>query len=87
VAVGLPEGPVDGPVDGVGEDVGVADGPGVTSGALGPTDGAAVGGTVGTGPRPPDDEQAAVNRSKPTRATTGATGRDRCERIIGGSPS
>jgi hypothetical protein len=57
-ALGDPAGPDDGLADPVGD--GLSDGAGVTSGGPASTDGAAVGGTVGTAPRLPDVEHAAA---------------------------
>jgi hypothetical protein len=55
-----------------GEPEGVADGDGgidgVASDGPGSTDGASVGGTLGTGPRPPDDVHADATMSSPARA-------------------
>jgi hypothetical protein len=53
-----PAGPVDDPADPVGD--GLTDGAGVTSGGPASTDGAAVGGTVGTAPRLPELAHAAL---------------------------
>jgi hypothetical protein len=61
------DGPVDGSVDGEGE----VDGAGVSSGGPGSMDGAVVGGTVGTWPRPPDGVQAAAT----SRAASASAGR------------
>ena len=52
------DGLADGAADPVGD--GFTDGAGVSSGGPGSIDGAAVGGTVGTAPRLPDVEQAAL---------------------------
>jgi len=60
------EGPVDGSPESVGD--GVADGAAVSSGGPASIDGDDVGGVVGTWPRPPDDEHAAVARITVTRA-------------------
>jgi len=61
---------VDGDEDGDPEGDGVGDGgiDGVSSEGPGWTDGAVVGGTVGTGPRPPDDVHAAAMRRRPASA-------------------
>jgi hypothetical protein len=67
------DGLVDGPVDGVGD--GLIDGAGVSSGGPESIDGAGVGGMVGTVPRLPDVEHAALASTRPTKARTGRTDR------------
>jgi hypothetical protein len=64
-------GDADGTPDGEGE----LDGAGVSSGGPESTDGAVVGGIVGTWPSPPDDVHAAVATSKPDSTRAGS--RDR----------
>jgi len=75
--LGEPEAPedglVDGPADGVGD--GLVDGAGVSSGGPESIDGAGVGGMVGTAPRLPDVEHAALVSTRPMRARTGRTDR------------
>jgi hypothetical protein len=69
----LDDGLADGPADAVGD--GLIDGAGVSSGGPESIDGAAVGGTVGTVPRLPDVEHAALASTRPTKARTGRTDR------------
>ena len=71
---GVPLGGVDGPdgdADGEPDGDGDAVGAGVSSDGPGSMDGASVGGTVGTWPRLPDGEQAAVARSSAHNASAG----------------
>jgi len=74
---GSPLGGVDGDEDADPE--GDADGDGgidgVSSDGPGSTDGAVVGGMVGTGPSPPDDVHAATMRRRPASAGRIARGR------------
>jgi hypothetical protein len=67
------DGLVDGPTDAVGD--GLIDGTGVSSGGPESIDGAGVGGVVGTAPRPPDVEHAALKRRRPVKARIGRTDR------------
>jgi len=72
-ADGWPEGLVDGSADPVGD--GLTEGAGVSSGGPESIDGAGVGGVVGTCPRLPDAEHAAVARSSVARARAGMSDR------------
>jgi hypothetical protein len=65
---GLDDGLVDGPADAVGD--GLEDGAGVSSGGPGSMEGATVGGIVGTAPRLPEVEQAALATTRPDSAKT-----------------
>ena len=62
---------LDGAADGEPDGDGDADGAGVSSDGPGSIDGASVGGTVGTWPRLPEGEQAAVARSRAHSANAG----------------
>jgi hypothetical protein len=69
--LGGADGP-DGEADGEPEGDGDADGAGVSSDGPGSIDGASVGGTVGTWPRLPEFEHAAVAIRRPDRARAGS---------------
>jgi hypothetical protein len=70
--LGDPAGPDDGLVEGPADEVGdgLEDGAGVSSGGPESTDGATVGGMVGTAPRLPDVEQAVLATTRPDNART-----------------
>jgi hypothetical protein len=78
-ALGGADGP-DGEADGEPDGDGNADGAGVSSDGPGSIDGASVGGTVGTWPRLPEFEHAALAMRRPAKARAGK--RRRCGMTI-----